>query len=73
VSSTPSKNEISTLSSVKVGGTMSYKIEISGITHREKTKDDVIAKLLALLHDATYESMTVTWPDGAEIEYEGED
>jgi hypothetical protein len=52
---------------------MSYKIEISGITHREKTKDDVIAKLLALLHDATYESMTVTWPDGAEIEYEGED
>jgi hypothetical protein len=51
---------------------MSYKIEISRIIYHQKNKDEVIAKLLALLSEATYESMSVTWPDGAYIEYEGD-
>ena len=50
---------------------MSYKIETEYLSFSEKSKDDVIARLLALFSQATEYSIRVEWPDGAYIEYEG--
>lgn len=55
------------------GERMSYKIVVSGVTFTEKSKDDVIARLIALFSDNTLYPIKVTWPDGQYIEYEGEE
>lgn len=52
---------------------MSYKIETQHQTYTEKSKDDVIAMLLALYSEATMYPIKVTWPDGGSISYEGEE
>tara|TARA_R100001369_G_C3248388_1_gene155574 strand:- start:146 stop:304 length:159 start_codon:yes stop_codon:yes gene_type:complete len=52
---------------------MSYKIEDGNNTYTVRSKDDVIAQLLALYSNATMEPIKVTWPDGGVIEYEGEE
>ena len=48
---------------------MSYKISANGENFRHKTKDDVIARLIQLYNYATGNEITVTWPDGYEIDY----
>jgi len=52
---------------------MSYTINTEYKTIKLKSKDEVIAQLLALYHEATMYGIKVTWPDGGVIEYEGEE
>jgi len=49
---------------------VSYTIETDFQTYKETSKDDVIARLMALYSQATENSLKVTWPDGSSIEYE---
>ncbi len=53
---------------------MSYKILLEGFAiYTEPNKDEVIHQLIHQLNARTGLAITVIWPDGSKIEYEGFD
>tara|TARA_Y100000401_G_scaffold102216_1_gene92324 strand:- start:61 stop:219 length:159 start_codon:yes stop_codon:yes gene_type:complete len=50
---------------------MSYKILLDDQEYSEPNKDEVISFLISEWNERTGLAITVIWPDGSRIDYEG--